>query len=235
MQDQDDQPVPDQQSYTPIIEELRAIENSKLNNVVILIDDIRLFGTTLDKRRLPKAGNSYYPLLSEICTLITKAGFEFEIMGDILIAYPAWKKISTSQVLKSSKLSRLYDGQNFSDEQILEAEEVIASATGQELESIQECYESFSKPWRGWKNKSPHYNLWYGLTLAHNRKYHDAAIQFNQVLNLGYDHWRVYWYLGQCFYHIGDKEASIAALKKASTYEPARVLVKKIENNKKGM
>jgi tetratricopeptide (TPR) repeat protein len=223
--------------YTPIEKELYSITNTKLNNPIILIDDIRLFGTMLNDQRLPLAGRLEYPLLSNICRLLENNSFAYVILGDILLAYPRTMQLSFSPVLNACTVSRLFDGKNFADEHILAAENAIALAQGEELESLHELYKDFSMPWKGWYNKSPHYNLWYGLILK-NRSEHEKAIdQFHEVLNLGYNHWRIYWYLAESLFCTQQYELASSNLHKVlqerPDFQPASELLQKIHNYSK--
>ena len=72
---------------TPILEELESIKNSKVNDAVILIDDIRCF----QKIKVPRKIKSLtgYPTVHEVEKLIFSINkdYQFEIFGDTAIAY----------------------------------------------------------------------------------------------------------------------------------------------------
>ncbi len=198
--------------YTPILKELQIIKKNNLRRAIVLIDDVRLFGTILHGSRIERAGNQYYPPLIEVVKLLTDSGFSCQIVGDILLGYPSSVSLQFSSVIKACTLSRLYDGTNYRMGEVLAAEQLIASTQGEELGALEELFQDFSMPWRSWSNKSPHYNLWYGLTLRNKGRYKEASQQFKEVISLGYDHLRVFWYLADSLDKMGDIKGAIAAL-----------------------
>ena len=151
------------------------------------IDDIRLFGTILHQKRIIDAGNSNYPLLNDICRLFDNTNYSYFILGDILLAYDKSILLTFSPIIKACTISRLYDESNYDIETLLESENIISKAKGEELESIIELHKDFSmewpnSSWKGWKNKSPHYNLWYGLTLQNSNEDEKAYAQFQEAI-----------------------------------------------------
>jgi len=188
--------------YTPIMKELSIVCNQCVDPV-ILIDDIRLFGTKLYDKRIEYAGNAAYPLLETVCTFLTKQGFMFHIVGDILIAHKVDKQLLVSPLVEACTISRIYDGNNYPIKKVLAAEQALSKATGAEREALVNFYKEYSMPWRGWRNRSPHYNLWYGLLLQHENNHEEAIKQFEEVLRLGMSHWRVYWYLSNSLLMLG--------------------------------
>lgn len=221
--------------YSPIIQELQHIKDNNIKNSIILIDDVRLFGTLLDGNRIERAGRIEYPLVETICTHLNNCGYTSVMVGDILFAYDKALNLSFSPVIHACTLSRLYDGKNFDSRQILNAEAIIAEAKGEELESFQELYVDFAQKRRSnWYNKSPHYNLWYGLTLKKAGKYQEAKEQFNEVIDLEYNHWRIFWYLAECDYQLNNftdvKKAIDIVLAKNPDFEPACNLLNRLKS-----
>jgi hypothetical protein len=198
--------------YTPIMQELRNIKGSNLKKDILLIDDIRLFGSLLDNKRIQLAGKIEYPLLADVCALLQET-YSFRVFGDILLAYDKSIPLHFSPVVDACTISRMFDGNNYTTQEILDAEYIIAHAQGQELQSLQSLYKDFSAPWRQWYNKSPHYNLWYGLILQKNGDHANACLQFQEVIQLGYNHWRVFWYLAQSLCQTQSLDEARAALK----------------------
>jgi len=206
--------------FTPVEKELEIIKESNLKQSIILIDDIRLFGTLLNNKRIERAGNIHYPLLATTRAYLQEMGYASVILGDILFAYDQTIPITFSPVIHACTMSRTFDGNNYDINELLEAETIIAQTTGQECEALEELYHDFSKPWRGWYNKSPHYNLWYGLMLQHKGSHQEACEQFEEVLNLGYDHWRIYWYLAQSLAALQKLELAQHALHHVTSLNP---------------
>jgi tetratricopeptide (TPR) repeat protein len=220
--------------YTPIMQELRNIKRNNFKKNIILIDDIRLFGTLLDNKRLQLAGKIEYPLLADVCTLLHDT-YSYRVIGDILLAYEKSLDLHFSPVIDACTISRTFDGNNYTTQEIIDAEEVIAHAQEQELQALFSLYNDFSAPWRQWYNKSPHYNLWYGLILQHQKDHANASLQFQEVIRLGYNHWRVFWYLAQSLYESQSfdeaRTALTMVLKNNPDFSPANTLMHEIERH----
>ena len=221
--------------YTPIMQELRLIKENNLDEAILLIDDVRLFGTQLEDKRIKCAGNDHYPLLADVCRFLSESGYGYQMMGDIMVAHKTSSSIQFSAVVHACTLSRLFDGANYEIKDVLAAEQLIASCSGEQAESIEELYKDFAMPWRGWRNKSPHYNLWYGLISHHRGNQLQASSQFKEVISLGYNHWRIYWYLSEALFCIKDYEGAMNALKTVLStepeFQPAQLLLEKVKNN----
>ncbi len=220
-------------AYTPIMQELTTIKNINFEGDVLLIDDLRLFGTLLDNQRLPLAGKREYPLLADVCALMQDS-YSYKVFGDVLLMYEKSLDLTFSPVIEACTISRVFDGTNYTTQEILTAESIIANAQGQELQAIQSLYKDFSAPWiRAWYNKSPHYNLWYGLTLQNQNDHIHAIAQFQEVISLGYNHWRVFWYLAQSLYqtnHFDEARAALTVvLEKANDFYDAQTLMEQIQ------
>ena len=207
--------------YTPILKELDAIVASSLKNCIIMIDDIRLLGTSLGGERIERAGNAYYPMLSDIVALLENNNFVPIAYGDTLFAYDRSIAISLTPVVKACTVSRLFDGSNFLIQEVMDAEQCIAKANDIEKSTLEELYVDFSKPWKGWRNKAPHYNLWYGLMLYNQGKYEESCRQFDEVIDLGYNHWRVYWYLAKSLYGCNDLGGAKSCVQRVLKINPS--------------
>lgn len=218
--------------FTPVTQELQIIKNSGIKQSIILIDDIRLFGTLLNNKRIERAGNIHYPLLATTRDYLHQMGYDSVIWGDILFAYDQNIPLVFSSLIHACTISRIFDGNNYDINKLLEAEQIIAHAHGQEYQALQELYHDFSKPWRGWHNKSPHYNLWYALILQKENLHQQACEHFQEVLDLGYDHWRIYWYLAQSSIALHNLYEASHYLQKVVTiqpdFEPAHTLLNTI-------
>jgi hypothetical protein len=217
--------------YTPIMQELRSIKNNPFKKNIILIDDLRLFGSLLDNKRIHLAGKIEYPLLANVCALLQDT-YCYRVIGDILLAYEKSLDLHFSPVIDACTISRIFDGNNYTTQEILDVECTIASAQGQELHALQSLHKDFSAPWRQWYNKSPHYNLWYGLTLQKQGSHANACLQFKEVIRLGYDHWRIFWYLAQSLYETHSLDEALdtlnVVLKNNPDFNPATILTREI-------
>jgi hypothetical protein len=124
-------------SMTPIREELEAIKSHNIKNCIIMIDDIRIFNSSIN-------GKEYivcdaYPTFQWINGKLLEINPNFNIIlvGDILIAYD--KKVfdvEISDIVKACTLSRLYDGTNYSDQELYDAETKLINIMGNEYKII---------------------------------------------------------------------------------------------------
>ncbi len=166
----------------PLMDEIRAIKANRIKNAVILIDDIRGWGTLINKIR------------DDILTINPE--YIFCIFGDIAMAFLPEANVALSPVLKACTISRLYgvEKSNISLEMLLEAEKVISKANAHEKDAINEI------PYP----ESGYYNLWKGLILVNERQFKKAINEFNLAINNGFSHWRAHWYLAQALYGAGN-------------------------------
>ena len=93
---------------TPILEELDAIADANMKNCVILIDDMRGFGTCKDGKVYRCWSN--YPTVQELKEKLLHINTSFEVIlvGDILLAYdPSTGAIPTSETVQACTISRM--------------------------------------------------------------------------------------------------------------------------------
>lgn len=93
---------------TPILEELDAIADSNVKDCVILIDDIRGFGTC--KEGVVYRCWSNYPTVQELKEKLLRINESFQVIlvGDILLAYdPSIGTIPTSETVQACTISRM--------------------------------------------------------------------------------------------------------------------------------
>jgi len=196
----------DPKAITAICEELCAIKESDIQNCTILIDDIRGFGTIINGTEY--IGCWAYPSVQEICKLGKQINehFSFALLGDTLLMYDSSKfSPQLSQVVKACTESRLYDGSNLTDDELIEHEKIIINAQDNEKDFITTLYQ------RTTTNKDPvfHYDLWYALVCMGSGNWQEASIALQKVPNrlehyrdgkpahkpLQYNHWRIQNYL----------------------------------------
>ena len=204
----------DPQAITPICQELKAIKKSNVKDCVILIDDIRGFGSVIDG--VEYLGCWAYPSIQEVCALCRKINhnFEFALLGDTLLMYDATKySPPLSAVVRACTQSRLYDGKNFTDQQLIEHEKVIMNAQNEEKAFIADLYKKMTD----YKDPLFHHDLWYGLTALDTQNWQEALGALSKVPNrleyfsksrrkvsksLRYDHWRIEQYLDTAEYNL---------------------------------
>lgn len=177
---------------TAIRKELAAIYESGVEDCVIMIDDIRGFGTQTEGKEY--LGCWAYPPLQDICNrlLTINRNFSCMLIGDILLAFDKTRyNVPLSPVVMACTISRLFDGTNSSQEEVLEAEYIISTAKGEEKAFIEKLYKNMTQ----YKDPEFHHDLWYGLLCLNDKKYAEAVQEFNKVEGRGYNHPRIQQYL----------------------------------------
>jgi tetratricopeptide (TPR) repeat protein len=191
---------------TPIIDELKAIKESGMIDSVIMIDDLRNYDSFFPQFSSRSAIQDYPPIkvLYDYITSINHR-YEFAVIGDILLAFippETMTKPMISEIVQACTISRLSAVGPWGLEDILNAEIRIGKAEGFELELLQNLY----KIYRGDEKFGycKHYRLWYALTLLEEKNYPQAYKEFTIANILGFDHWRIEWYLAQAAFRGGD-------------------------------
>lgn len=150
---------------TPIIGELQAIAKSGITDAIILIDDIRCFqGPDAAPEDSVFSG---YPTCAELEKLVLNINpqYQFKIFQDFALAYLPSDNIETSPVIDACTFCRMAEEKGNAPELIAQAQAIIASAQGQEKETIKIMSESLYGPEKF--RVGHHYRVWYGLILAH--------------------------------------------------------------------
>lgn len=199
--------IGDPDAYTAIRKELQAIKECNVQHCTILIDDIRGFGTIINDTEY--LGCWAYPSIQEVCRLGREINphFSFALLGDMLLMYDTTQfSPSFSPVVEACTATRLYNGTNLNDEQLLEYEKVIMHAQGAEREFIATLYHWMTD----WKDALFIHDLWYGLINMGSHNWTEAIIALEKVPTrvemldkkqqhsnkyLHYNHWRIDHYL----------------------------------------
>lgn len=158
-------------AITPIREELKAIEEADLDNCIILIDDMRGFGITISGEEY--LGCWAYPTIQEIRDQLYRINGNFNIMllGDILLAYDQTKyNPSFSETVQACTKTRLYDGYNVSDAELIACEQTIMHAPEHEKKFIKHLYSSMTE----YRDPMFWHDLWYGLAELGSHNYTQA-------------------------------------------------------------
>jgi len=197
-------------AITPIREELAAIQEANIQDCIILIDDIRGFGTKIKNQEY--IGCWAYPTLQEVKELLLKINDDFEcvLLGDMLLAYDKNKyQPNFTQTVQACTKTRLYDGYNLSDEQLLQLEEKIMHASTEEKEFIKQLYNKMTD----YKDPMLWHDMWFALIELGSGNYRSARKAFSKVKvrkqlfnknrkkvskTIRYDHWRIDTYLNAC-------------------------------------
>ncbi len=200
----------DGNAITAIRSELDGLSESGITDCVVLIDDIRGFGITINDAKY--AGCWAYPTVQEICTTLLEVNnnFEFALLGDTLLAYDKTKHtVQLSPVVQACTQSRLYNGKNLTDDELLKAENIISNAQEKESEYITSLYNRMTN----YEDPMFLHDLWYGLLCLGSEQFKEAHIAFSKVLNrkehfdhnrkivdrsIGYTAPRICKYINQC-------------------------------------
>lgn len=218
---------------SPILEELEAVRASGLKDALILVDDLRFFQEV-------KEGTSRYsslrdyPTIEQLCEALIAVdqSFVFTVVGDLLMAYRPLGSFGVSPVLRGCTVSRFFDGKNFPINEVMEAEEAIASAEAGEREVI----AGFLKESLVSENLGlgGHYKLWHGLTLAQSGHYDEACNEFLGAIRLGCSHWRIQLYLARSAFlggnYVLSRRALDRVLEESPDFPEAVKLLQELEN-----
>lgn len=189
---------------TPIIDELEVIKQSKFNNAVLIIDDIRMFYYPICSVKGTFIEN--YPSLNTIVEKILEinASYQVAVIYDTLIAFDSREHIEVSPVVRAITISRLYDGKNYNVEEVLRAELCIALAKNNERENIIDLANRWIEPWSEKQGLSRHIPLWAGLICLANEQFSQALNLFKEAKKRGLIDWRIDWYIAlaeaECFF-----------------------------------
>lgn len=179
-------------NVTAVTDEVDAIKVSDIENYVILIDDIRGFGTTIDNKEFICCLG--YPSIQNLCKQLSSINphFDYKLLGDTLMVYDQSKyTLQFSKIVEACTISRILI--NYTDDEIMTAEQVIAHAQGQEKEFIKWYYRDQNH----YNTDEFHPYLWYGLIMLNEQNYESAYNEFTKTISHGYHHWRIYWYAAQ--------------------------------------
>lgn len=197
-------------AITAIREELLAIKNAHLGDCIILIDDIRGFGVTVGDREY--LGCWAYPSVQEVQALLLDINPQFNVVliGDILLAYDTTKYAPQfSETVIACTKTRLFDGCNIDDAQLVRYQEKIMGAPEREKEFIRSLYTKMTD----YKDPMFWHDFWYGLVELGSQKYANAHKAFckvalreqsfnkNRKLEpkiIPYEHWSIAEYKKRC-------------------------------------
>jgi hypothetical protein len=170
-------------SITAIRNELLAIKKLGLKNSVILIDDIRGFGTKIFDIEFESC--TCYPPLQWVkdTLLYINPAYEVLLLGDMLLAYDASVyNINVSNVVKAATKLRLFDGKSLKNEELFENGLIISQAQGKERFFINALYKTLSD----YKLACFWHEVWMGLVNFQNdscsaKHYFDSAFASMQL------------------------------------------------------
>jgi hypothetical protein len=215
-------------SVSPILEELQIIKQSRLQDAVILIDDMRLFGAMTKKFHNPEYE---FPTLRELKAVIDSLiEYTFIVYGDIGIIYPRTSTISVSPIIQACTASKFFDETQVPAQEIMDMEEnVIGYAEGEEREYLQNLASIFKDV----EVICHEFPLWRGLILHNDKEYKEACTEFLNCIALGNTHWRIYWYLAKAAHKARNNTLATWALegvlKRTQSFEEAKLLYEKIK------
>jgi FkbM family methyltransferase len=190
-------------SNTPILDEIAAIARSGRKDAVILVDDLRLF----ERRPLSVGAASSlhgYPTVNELHAAVRAIDpdYQFFVFGDVALAFPGTAGVTVSPLILALTISRLFDGNNLPEDEVIAAECLLAQASGGEREVLGELPAAFAATES--HGLGLHYRLWQAHALFGEGKVPEAKHHFQEVLRLGFNHWRVRWYLAVASHAAGD-------------------------------
>lgn len=182
---------------TPILGELQTIKNNNVSNIVIVIDDIRYFQPKSVVERFKQKSNDQtslgFPSMTKLKKVISQINPNFTtvLYGDMFIAFENQQNIVIPEILKALDISR-NSKLEIETEELLNAEKVIASASGHEVDALRGLVEI-----RGPELFCTHYNYWYSLYLLKNNHLQEAYDRLGQLIELGFANNRILNFLNQ--------------------------------------
>lgn len=202
---------------TPVLEELRTISNLRSENIIILIDDMRVFQP--DTWTTP-GWIKGYPTVSRIYDEIKKINkkAKFCIYGDISVAVFPPYEIEFSPVIEACTISRMYNGYNFTYDEIIRADRILSKAIMDEKTTLEMLPDDF--PSLIDSGFCGHFLLWKGLTKYHNNDFDKAAEMFEKAFGKGCDNWRPKYYLSSALKKSGDTWKASKELEEVFYLEP---------------
>lgn len=155
---------------TPVLEELRAIYESKIADGCILIDDLKCFQDSLYPNKIKELGLTGYPTLKEIKDLLLHINPNYQItfLGDALFAFPKNPEIVLSPLLESTTLHRHATFfEDVAEVSLKKADELVSHATGRELEELAHYYHLHApcELELGYRSFA---TVWFALLLKHH-------------------------------------------------------------------
>lgn len=166
------------EAITAIREELKAIYDTGIQDCIILIDDIRGFGTQVNDFIF--LGCWAYPTMQEIKEALLKINPQFKIalLGDMLLAYDGSKyHPSFSRTVDACTKTRLYDGYNLSEIDLVELGKEIQNASTSEKEYIKQLYDRMII----YKDPMFWHDVWYGLIQRKQGNHTQAEFAFQNA------------------------------------------------------
>lgn len=155
------------ETNTPILQELAAIKASKINNSIIMIDDIRLFQQPhIDASQTSVGGYPSFKQTIEAIKEINPA-YQMVLLGDILLAFPENERLFISPVAHACTQLRFFDN----NQQTVPTEllTTIAQASGSEKEALHKLFTVFgNEPISEQFGFNKFYIWWYALNIQNH-------------------------------------------------------------------
>jgi len=152
---------------TPILKELKVIRETKKDQSVILINDMRLFQNSLYPENIRNTCLEGYPDLRIIVEALLAINSTYQIcfLGDALLAYPQDANISVTPLIRACAIQRLSVAfPEFPENALETASDIIAKSSWHERNELiiyHDMFSSFELNY-GFRSFS---SLWYGLLL----------------------------------------------------------------------
>jgi len=190
-------------TQTPIIEELKIINQEKFPNSVILINNLKYFQPIVNDD-FEAVTFRKYPDLSQLMRLLNRDN-SFSVLGDVGIIYPKNSPITLSKGVSACTISRLYNGHNFDTHTIIKADEEIAfhlnNTEKEAIFSLPSFYDSVENHRCG-----GHYYYWRGLINFGEQKFALAKRDINIAFTRGCRQMNVLWFWAQSNFKAGDTD-----------------------------
>jgi len=161
---------------TAILQEIEEIKKHCTKLPIILVDDIVDF-----------ARSNSYPSVQKLKNAILSIDkdYQFVLLFDAALAFPAQMEVTISPVLKACTESYLFqESGEKKRSKIIEAEKTIALCQGKEKDLILQLHQL---P-KSYYTKVGVYHLWAGLTFLESEQYYQAKNFFYKAMKYGCCH-----------------------------------------------
>ncbi len=179
---------------TPIIEELRAIQDAGIKDAIILVDDLHLFQkVTYQGSDAPSIYG--YPDIHQLRQTIWELGenYQFFVLGACALAFPGSLNASAAPMLQALTVSRLSGGDKQALQEVIEAEAAIIRAGTEDREFLRDLHRQFVNSEK--YGLGLHYRYWVALGNIGDKKFAEAAADLDALVKQGFDHCRLKFHL----------------------------------------
>ncbi|MGD0664292.1 MAG: hypothetical protein ABSA17_01000 [Rhabdochlamydiaceae bacterium] len=179
---------------TPLMKELKAIEEAKKSDSIILIDDIRCFQDSCYPEKIRNSLLEGYPKLKQLIPALLRINPNYQVcfLGDALLAFPRQNNITVSPVVNACTMHRLSaEFPEISEQELVKADQIIKAIQGKEKEEMI-LYQKTFAPFELENGLRSFGTLWLAMIYSAEGKEKEASNLFQQAIKNSNPGWRAY-------------------------------------------